>query len=300
MAKKKKELTEIEELDEFLQYDGYHDIYEELTDKDSKYFELFEPLEFCQVFSQAVEQIEQDKAKPLSVARHLKNELTLLHGEEPLTDEQRYFFYDKLLWWFENTRHDKQMDVCCREIKKLKENLDIEWKGVKTPEREFSFAKILKQLQTLPSYDKKIAYVLQEKTKYHQQVEIDLEMPNFGEKCELEIKKLKELKQLEERRKDAAEGVKKHNDLTLDRAALALNYLLTCAKVNCHNTEKAKFISFLTGYSEKQIAQKLSKLHKKEDENYVAYQRDMKVISQYFEKLGLREITSQIEKDLNI
>ena len=62
---KKKQLTDTdtEELDGFLQYEFYHDVYEELTNKDDDNFELFEPLEFCRVFSQTVEIIEQNKAK---------------------------------------------------------------------------------------------------------------------------------------------------------------------------------------------------------------------------------------------
>jgi hypothetical protein len=88
--------------------------------------------------------------------------------------------------------------------------------------------------------------------------------------------------------------------LTLDRATLALNYLLTCAKANCHNTEKAKFISFLTGFSENTITQKLSKLHEKADLNFVNYEKDMKIIHKYFENLGLPDISNQIDNDLKV
>jgi len=154
MAKKKKELTEIEELDEFLQYEGYHDIYEELTDKDSEYFELFEPLEFCQAFSQTFEYIEQNKARPLSVSRHLQKELTLPRGGKPLTDKQRYFFYDKLLWWFENNRDDKQINICCREIKKLQEELGVYNDEVETSRRKNAFEEVLEHLETLTTFQK--------------------------------------------------------------------------------------------------------------------------------------------------
>ncbi len=58
MKKKKLTDTDTEELDGFLQYEFYHDVYEELTNKDDDNFELFEPLEFCRVFSQTVEIIE--------------------------------------------------------------------------------------------------------------------------------------------------------------------------------------------------------------------------------------------------
>lgn len=301
MVKKKEELTDIEALDEFLQMEGYYDIYEQLTRKDSKYFELFEPLEFCQVFDRTVDYIGENKAKPLTVSRYLEKDLTL-HNGKTLTDKQCHFFYDKLLWWFENELNDKQIKVCCREIKKLQDNLDVYYDEGGTSRRKDEFEKALEHLETLPTYEEKIAYLIQEKTK-SEQAENELTWTfdgekSFAEKCALEIEKLRQLKQLNTKSKQNADSTKKHQDLTLDRATLALNYLLTHAKANCHNTEKAKFISFLTGYSEKQIAQKLSKLHKKEDENYTAYQRDMKIISQYFAKLGLINITNQIKNDL--
>lgn len=304
MAKKKKELTdeELEKLDEYLQYKFNYDIYQELTEKEYDNFELFEPLEFFRVFHLAVDQIDENKKKPLSISKSLEKEL-FLYGEQQLTDEQRYFFYDKLLEWFSDEREgDAQIEICCREIIKLQENLDVyEHEEVETPSRQDPFDEVLAHLETLPTYKEQIAYLIQVKTKSEQKGGLDWRMPgekSFAEQCQLEIEARRQLKQLEAKPERSADSVKKHSDLTLDRAALALNYLLTCAKANCHNTEKAKFISFLTGYSEKQIAQRLSRLHKKEDENYTAYERDMKIISQYFAKLGLKEITNQIEKDL--
>lgn len=264
---------------------------------------MFEPLEFFRVFHLVLEQIDENKTKPLSVSKLLKKELCL-YGKQQLTDEQRYFFYDKLLEWFSHERQrDEQINICCREISKLQDNLDIEWEEIATTKRKDAFAEILKHLETLPTEKERIAFLIQEKTKDEQSSFSNdwdklLGEKTLAEKCELEINKRKELLKLEGIQTAPKDNVKKHKDLTLDRATLALNYLLTHAKANCHNTEKAKFISFLTGYSEKQIAQKLSKLHKKEDENYIAYQRDLKIISQYFAKLGLTNITSQIENDL--
>jgi hypothetical protein len=91
--------------------------------------------------------------------------------------------------------------------------------------------------------------------------------------------------------------VDKHKDLTPDRATLFLNYLFTFSKANCHNTQKAKVISFLTGYSENTIGDQLSALHSKADDNFVAYERDMK-IRKHFENLGLSEIVKIIDGDL--
>lgn len=92
----------------------------------------------------------------------------------------------------------------------------------------------------------------------------------------------------------------KDKDLTLDRAVLIFSYLLNYAKANAHNTEKAEFISFLTGFSKNTIVQKLSKLHEKADLNFVGYEKDMKTVRKYIEKLGLSEITKAIDNDLEM
>ncbi len=202
------------------------------------------------------------------------------------------------------------------QMKAFSESLEKKYRGMNVFQIEasfhnsnFDFAAVKTFLEKLPDIVEKLKFLIELKAEFERSSKNDLfgrkkylrlDVLHFGEDCQIEIDKFEKLLDLEERRKEATEGIKKNRDLTLDRAALALNYLLTSAKANCHNTEKAKFISFLTGYSEKQIAQKLSKLHKKEDENHIAYQRDMKVISQYFAKLGLNEITNQIENDLNI
>lgn len=302
MAEKKYSDEEIEELDGFLQYRFFHDIYEELTSEDEDYFALFEPLDFFRLFESAADHIDENKTKPFSVSKYLNKELRA-RNKQLLKDKQRYFLYEKLLLWFSDERQqNQQIEICCREISKLLEKLDVYQQDKEdTPTRKDPFENVLRHLETLPNYKEKIAYLIQEKTRSEQR-ETDWDglfgTKTFAEKCELEIIALRQLMQLEAKPEKAADRINKHNDLTLDRAALTLNYLLTYAKANCHNTEKAKFISFLTGYSEKQIAQKLSKLHKKEDENYTAYERDMKVISQYFAKLGLTEITNQIGRDI--
>lgn len=86
MAEKDYTDKELEILDSFLQYEFYYEIYQELTNKDSIYFGLFEPLEFCQLMLLTVQMVEENKTRPLSISRHLKKELTLLYGEKPLTD----------------------------------------------------------------------------------------------------------------------------------------------------------------------------------------------------------------------
>ena len=202
----------------------------------------------------------------------------------------------------------QQIDICCREIKKLQDSLDVK-KVI------YSIVPGKERLQQLLEKMKHITddeILLNELKKFKIVYEADtnegfIQMESASEdsflrKLEREIKKREELIALHQstRSGDVIVEKEKHTDLTLERAVLAMNYLLRFAKVNCHNTDKAKFISFLTGYSENTIAQKFSTLHKKEDANFTAYEKDMKVIRKYFEKLGLNEIVKMIDNDLEV
>lgn len=296
MSKQKKSADdEIEVLDEFLQDEFNHDIYEELTDADEWTFELFQPLEFLRLFYEQVDYIRTVK-KPLSVARQLKG--------LSLSDEQSCFLYDKLLRYFSTFRRiDKQIEVCCREILKLMSELDLD----EEPELEeetpnpFDFDSVLKHIKTLPTAREKIAYLIEKRTAYNQSSLSfwNLDPPSFAEKCKMEIEKIEKLEHLQPVPKIKTVEVGKHKDLTLDRATLILSYLFTYAKANCHNTKKAEAISFLTGFSSETIRQKLSNLHSKDnDKSFYAYKEDMRIVRRYFENLNLPEIVKMIDRDL--
>ncbi len=169
-------------------------------------------------------------------------------------------------------------------------------------------------LETLPDYQSKIKHLktalieceavhLSEEHHGGSSDEIDYEKQSretFITECKIEIKRLEQLSELEVKLEQGTDDIKKHKDLTLDRATLLLNYLFTFAKANCHNTKKSEVISFLTGYSENTVGDKLSALYSKADENFVAYEKDMKIIRKYFEKLGLSKIVELIDRDLEI
>lgn len=291
---------EIEVLDGFLQYEFYHDAYEELIDEDGNYFELFEPLEFCQVFSQAVEMIEQNKARPLTVAAHLKNEITLVNGEKPLNDKQRYFFYKKILTWFSDLRRtDKQIDICCREISKLQESLDVyaEDEALETSEQRDAFKELLEHLETLPDYKAKIAYLIQQKTEYEQNTSgPNLNWNNektFGEKCQLEIDKLEKLRQLE------VDGIKKHKDLTIDRAILLMKHLAP-RLTGCDQNKVAKMIAFLTGFDFEATRQGYSKIKNKFINTPKAYNDDVKIVCKYLDLIGLTDEAKKLKAESGV
>ncbi len=305
MSEKEYTDEEIEELDGYLNDEWNHDIYEELCGEEyDDYKDLFEPLEFFRLLYFHIGFVKANKAKPLYVSRNLK--------KISLTDEQLAFFYFRLEMYFDDVKEiDKQLSVCCREISKLRNNLDIEDEEdeVEIPSRKGTFEEILEHLETLSTLREKIAYLIKEKIQYEQNHFLldERTRPTLAEKCKLEITKLQEIARLEAsansskpKQDEPNHNIKRHKDLTLDRATLLMNYLFTFAKVNCHNTKKAEVISFLTGYSENTVGDKLSALHSKADENFTAYEKDMKIIRKYFEKIGLSEIVELIDRDLDI
>ncbi len=305
MAKKEYSDEEVQELDGFLQFKFYYEIYQELTNKDSENFELFEPLECCRVILLAIEQIEENKAKPLTISRQLRKELNLLYGEKPLTDEQRYFLYEYILNYFENVRReDKQIEICCSEILKLQKKLDVydnEDETDETKQRLYDFQEIIKHLNSLPTYKEKITYLLQQKTDYEQNrmlLDDAWGRTPFHEQCQLEIDKLEKQAKLEVTESESKNNLKKHKELTLDRAVLAMSYLLDELNVKCPLSKKKEFIDFITPYSLNTIKTKLENLHDKQDKNFVEYEKDLQIISKYFENLGLVNIVEQIKEDL--
>jgi hypothetical protein len=301
MEQKKYNDEELKELDNYLQDEFNSTIYTEI--KYTDYKELFEPLDFFRMFYSQVDFIKENKAQP-SVAVQKLSDLDL-------SDEQKYIVLDYLSVYFDDeASEDADIRICCRKMEHLKEELterfENENEESKTAkiETKDEFQELLKHLKTIPTYKEKIAYLIKEKARYEQnQSGLDLNIDNektFAEKCDLEIKKLTDLRALEQKEVVSKESLKKHPDLTLDRATLFLNYLFTFARANCHNTKKAEVISFLTGFSKNTIGDKLSSLHSKADENYLNYKKDMEIISKYFESLGLSEIVEMINRDLHI
>jgi len=286
VMRKKLSDEELRELDNYLQDEFNSTIYTEITYTDYK--ELFEPLDFFRIFYLQVDFIKENKAQP-SIAVQKLNNLNL-------SDEQKFIVLDYLSVYFnDEASKDADIRICCRKIEHLKEELEEKLENenevgnVGKTEDKDEFQELLKHLKTLPTYKEKIAYLIKEKTHHEQnQSGLDWNIDNektFAEKCDLEIRKLTELRSLEQKEVVSKENLKKHKDLTLDRAALFLNYLFTFAKVNSHNTKKAEVISFLTGYSKNTVGDKLSALHSKADENFLNYKKDMQIIRNYFESL---------------
>ena len=85
-----------------------------------------------------------------------------------------------------------------------------------------------------------------------------------------------------------------------------MDYLFRYVEANCKKTEKARVISFLTGYSEKKITQAFSRLEKeklelKEKSEFgEKFFNDIEVVRKYFKILKLEKIEEQMDLDLEI
>ncbi len=172
--------------------------------------------------------------------------------------------------------------------------------------------RILEKYYALDSIQEQIVYLTNESTFFKHKSfllgdRVSFEIRQLIDFLDLEILKLKEKRELEKinkknekPKKDISIKNRKNKELTLDRATLVFAYLFKYLKVDSPNTDKAKFISFLTGFSENTIRQKLSKLHEKADSNFVKYEKDMEIVCKYFESLGLDEIVKMISNDLEM
>lgn len=289
---------ELEELEIYLEDEDNNSIYQELTKTD--YAGLFDPLEFFRLLYSQLEFIEINVDKPLFLIQTLK--------DLNLDSKQKIVFFDYVLWSLNNTGNDdRNFRIFRRQFEKLIDELKKGNEKAEILKQDAQFEEALNHLETLSNNREKISYLKQVKAEYEKIKTTweDFSGLTIDKKCELEIERLKSLEvtqsinrkknvELDEKLNDR----KKDKDLTLDRAVLLFNYLLNYAKVNAHNTEKAEFISFLTGFSKNTIVQKLSRLHEKADLNFVSYEKDMEIVRRYFEKLHLSEITKAIDNDL--
>jgi hypothetical protein len=287
MAKHKGQNSD-EQLESYLTNDFHLEIYEELTDGDR--VGLFEPLEFFDLLYSQYKSVKDNKTKPLTVIKTLK--------QLKLTDKQRHclFYYLNALIQKVNSSggegRDKQLEICAsfieKEIYNLEEVLADEAEAQPAKENRFDFDKVKQHLETLPDTESKLKYLVEIQTEYEQEESSFFRNPfdRFSEKCELEIAKLNQLMILE-RPKSSQTGAEtdstnRNPEYTTARQVLATYFLLEYAKANCPNTAKADFIAFLTSKSRERIRQFLSGLYQSKDENYTKWEKDMKYVRKHF------------------
>jgi hypothetical protein len=71
-------------------------------------------------------------------------------------------------------------------------------------------------------------------------------------------------------------------------------------KAKCSNINKARFISFLTGFSENTIRRFLSSVHTKKNDNPANWEKNMKLVKQQLELLGWPELVKMVDNDLDL
>jgi hypothetical protein len=79
---------------------------------------------------------------------------------------------------------------------------------------------------------------------------------------------------------------------------LALHYILQHLSANSPNRKKAKFTSFVTGFSENTLRQQWSNVYSKRNGNSAEWEADMKLVRGYFEDLGCVDIVRTIDAEL--
>jgi hypothetical protein len=196
MAKSKKQTNDLEKIEAYFTTENEHyngftlDIYNEAKENN-----LFPDIETpLWIFDNATNEFYESRNKPLQVLNELKETFT----KEKLNNEQQAFILEHLIDYFKNTIYtegESKNEISLSKVEKLlkKELEQIKPTKANKTETEYNWNKTIIHLETLPELKDRIVYLIEQKTRYKQESGYDFEHPNFGEKCELEIKKLKAL-----------------------------------------------------------------------------------------------------------
>jgi len=196
MAKSKKQTNDLEKIEAYFKTENEHyngftlDIYNEAKENN-----LFPDIETpLWIFDNATSEFYESRNKPLQVLNELKKTFT----KEKLNNEQQAFILEHLIEYFKNTVYtddESKAEISLSKVEKLlkKELEQIKPTKANKTKTEYNWNTTLKHLETLPELKDRVVYLIEQKTRYKQESGYDWEHPNFGEKCELEIKKLKAL-----------------------------------------------------------------------------------------------------------
>jgi hypothetical protein len=202
MAKRKKEVNELETIESFFTTDNEHyneyafNLYKEAAEN-NLFSDLEIPLRF---FSDYTDIFDTYRAKPLQVVKQLMAAIK----EKRLNKKQQVFILEHLISWFRGTSFfdEKGKEYSMKTIKEIltqrKESLQLLNKTKPKPVNKFDFDEVKKHLQALPDTKSKIKYLTEIKTEYKQQDTgaVSWGTP-FDKQCQLEIEKLKALADLE-------------------------------------------------------------------------------------------------------
>jgi hypothetical protein len=308
MAKSKKQTNDLEKIEAYFttenpHYNGFTlDIYNEAKENN-----LFPDIETpLWIFAYATNEFYKSRNKPLQVLSELKETFT----KQKLIKEQQAFILKHLIDFFKKTVYDdteSRKEIQLTQIEKLlkKELEQIKPTKANKTETEYNWNKTIIHLETLPELKDRIVYLIEQKTRYKQESGYDFEHPNFGEKCELEIKKLKALIEIQNSTQPKAKP--QLGGYTNSQLVLIFYYFFKQngiePRVNIDISPIAKFIHLITGKELKAVTSSdfykklLTVPNFKTDKELI---NDLEVIKPLFKMVQLNEVVKMIENEIDL
>ncbi|MEJ7862371.1 MAG: hypothetical protein WKF90_12140 [Pyrinomonadaceae bacterium] len=194
----------------------------------------------------------------------------------------------------------------------------------------YHFNLVDEYIETIEDLDAKLLFLLEIKTDFERDVKRLWVIQshsnrnyglsdafNFGELCQIEVDKIKELQEFAWRKKER-ESPEENLPINIAQTQLredtykkrsgggshyqnllAMHYLLEYLKAKDNKSAKARFASFLTGFSKNTFYNDSFNIHAKQDEDGVKWEKDMELVKSFFTDLGLNEIVRMIKNDLD-
>ena len=181
----------------------------------------------------------------------------------------------------------------------------------------FAFQAALTYANALPNNKRRLAFFLTAQTDFNQWVK--LKQPSdsgllysgvleYDERCQREIDKYARLCRLDaELPEEEKKARKKRSDLTIDRAILLID-AIGGSRLKAADREKlAEVVAFLTGDDPESVRQRYSKLNPENggykghtESGMKALLEDLRILSYYFDLIGLRGELNKLSDKLGI
>jgi hypothetical protein len=224
MAKKRKQISSLEKIEAYFSTENEHynsysfEVYNEAKRKN-----LFSDFEIpLWIFDYATNEFYTNRTKPL----HALEELKKTFEKEKLTTEQKQFILSHLIKYFKETVYLNEAVGSEVTLSKAQKLLETEL-ACTSPKEEtknpngFAWSNTLKHVATIKDLNEKIKYLVEQGTRYKQQSHYDWQHPNYGEKCDLEINKLRALAEIE----STSTQIKATSRFKLSKALSKIDYI---------------------------------------------------------------------------
>ena len=304
-----KSFTPKTNIDSYLNTDTNVQIYNDLTENPT-WENLFDPLEFFNLFYEQERIVIDNKNKPTALLRHL-TDLNLSRKQLyylllMLHERVMYYYYSGLKANHKDQEFYISGTFISKEINKL--NNEFPTPDELEPANAISKydLKIVKEhLTTLTAFTDKIIYLTEISTEYKQNKTIDpLFGVSFDKQCELEIQKLKELSKLSQSTVPLKVEKDHLTGFTNGQIVLIFHYFYEYCKLKTiviDKTTLAKFIHLVTGKdfttnANSDIYNKLNKAPNFSGDKKLI--ENLEIIKPLFQKVKLDEIVKMIDNEL--